>query len=79
MLLGAGFLVAAFLVAVFPALAVAYVVVGFSVRDVVVVLSLWAASAALTVTLFLAISRTFVRILDGSLAHDPPSPRPSED
>ena len=61
--LGAVFVVALFLAAALPAIAAAYLVVGFAVREVVVVLVLWAASATTTIGAYLLISRTFARVV----------------
>ena len=79
-LLGAVFVVASVLAAFLPALAVVYLVVGFAVRDVVVVLALWAASATLTVVTFLAISRTYAEsVLRRRVVEVLPLAGPSED
>lgn len=79
-LLGTVFVVASLLAALLPALAVVYLVVGFAIRDVVVVLVLWTASASLTVVTFLAISRTFVRaVLRNRVVPALPVVGPSED
>lgn len=79
-LLGAVFVIASILAALLPALAVVYLVVGFEVRDVVVVLALWAASATLTVVTFLAISRTYAEsVLRRRVVEVLPLAGPSED
>lgn len=79
-LLGVLFVLASLLSALLPALAVVYLVVGFEVREVVVILVLWAASATLTVATFLAISRTFARAVLRHRVVDPLVPTvPSED
>lgn len=79
-ILGATFVVASVLAPLLPALAVAYLVVGFAVRDVVVVLALWAASATITVVTFLAISRTYAeRVLRRRVLETLPFGGPSED
>lgn len=54
------FAVAVLLAATLPAPAVAYLIIGLAVRDVVV-LVLWAASATTSVITYLLISRTFAR------------------
>lgn len=59
--LGGVFVATAVLTAGLPALAVAYLIVGFAIRDVVVVLALWALSATVTVASFVLISQTYAR------------------